>query len=892
MVSQKTRSGASSLDRQFEWFFKVKGVKKEMRSPLWVAMDTANLLIASDNVRMRALQDVSWKLINMYLANVEMAAGAEEGRFRDVCVQTATALRASSLNNGVVELVVATIMHLREGTFDGLLETLHAAAGWYEGSKSRDRTGPWYSTWPTVNQFLPLTGRPIRGVIGIKYPQGPIERAANFSVAAATERAVARNLWTVGECPCCEWYEDNERIISVPFPERSGFNLDNRLIMDLVETGETGRKLFRSSPAMPDHIVNQMLVGVCVGGTCLTCGNIVTVGTDMEGVDDGELLDTASGVAQSPDVGGQGQEPGKGVSSGKRWQRGWGRQSHKHARKRKTVRGVVAGCFPLSLTDDVLSCSCLNGHHPAVDGWRSVSGYQAGYRCQGHIARNAWKISGGSGLSVRRVMFGGRQSCSASGASRQRVLCGRCRRSRDGVLGSTCINLRASAVRRKVTSRTLQNPSQISREGGGRGDAPLRRGDGGRRRRGEQGGADGGDGLLGNTGYIDGTIAGEPGRGGQTAGCGGVRFRPLTEGLWLRTLRGRRRRYRNATGAKLCTNFRACAVSLKVTSRTLRNPSHFFCEGGDRGDAPAHRGGGGRRGRGKKGRNKVGATDRGRRESCVIVNRGSGGGGGHGNGTDGNVGHDVCGGGWGGEGSSGGGGTGGGGNCGANRAGGSDAGAGRSAALGGGEGGDDARSEAVCEHGGERGCDGGRRIVAERRGEVGQHGGGAWCGGADGHLCGVRCVDAVEHAEVERRSEGGRRVDAERHGVREQHAGDERRLDTEQYSEGERHGQNLVAERRKVAGLHDGGDWSDVGAAHEVGELRSGGRRRPASALRGAREQHAGRAWLGGAVRFAGEGPEGGEREGGVLVDDAGTRRRGAGREAPARWTAASVPPA
>ena len=140
MVSQKTRSGASSLDRQFEWFFKVKGVKKEMRSPLWVAMDTANLLIASDNVRVRALQDVSWKLINMYLANVEMAAGAEEGRFRDVCVQTATALRASSLNNGVVELVVATIMHLREGTFDGLLETLHAAAGCTRARKAG--TGP------------------------------------------------------------------------------------------------------------------------------------------------------------------------------------------------------------------------------------------------------------------------------------------------------------------------------------------------------------------------------------------------------------------------------------------------------------------------------------------------------------------------------------------------------------------------------------------------------------------------------------------------------------------------------------------------------------------------------------------------------------------------------
>ena len=180
MVSQKTHSGASSLDRQYEWFFKVKGVKKEMRSPLWAAMDSANLLIASDNVRVRELQDLSWNLINMYLSNVEMAAGSGEGRFRDLCIQTAKSLLASSLNNGVVELVVATILHLRDGEAEGLVETLHAAAGWYEGSKSRDRTGPWYSAWSTANGYLPLAGRPIRGVIGIQNPQGPIERLGGF----------------------------------------------------------------------------------------------------------------------------------------------------------------------------------------------------------------------------------------------------------------------------------------------------------------------------------------------------------------------------------------------------------------------------------------------------------------------------------------------------------------------------------------------------------------------------------------------------------------------------------------------------------------------------------------------------------------------------------------
>ena len=74
------------------------------------------------------MQDLSWNLINMYLSNVEMAAGAEEGRVRDLCIQTAKALLDSSLNNGVVELVVATILHLRDGEIDGLVDA--PCSGW------------------------------------------------------------------------------------------------------------------------------------------------------------------------------------------------------------------------------------------------------------------------------------------------------------------------------------------------------------------------------------------------------------------------------------------------------------------------------------------------------------------------------------------------------------------------------------------------------------------------------------------------------------------------------------------------------------------------------------------------------------------------------------------
>jgi hypothetical protein len=121
-MSQKTWSGSFSLDRKYEWLFKIKGVKKEMRSPLWVAMDSANRLIASDNRRVREMQDMSWNLINMYLSYLEMAAGEVEGLVRDLCAQTAKSLFDSSINNGVFEYVVVSILRLCDGDADGLVD--------------------------------------------------------------------------------------------------------------------------------------------------------------------------------------------------------------------------------------------------------------------------------------------------------------------------------------------------------------------------------------------------------------------------------------------------------------------------------------------------------------------------------------------------------------------------------------------------------------------------------------------------------------------------------------------------------------------------------------------------------------------------------------------------
>jgi hypothetical protein len=56
--------------------------------------------------------------------------------------ETAESLSASSLINGVIKLVVGIILRLRDRDHDGLVETLHEAAGCYEALKSRDRSVP------------------------------------------------------------------------------------------------------------------------------------------------------------------------------------------------------------------------------------------------------------------------------------------------------------------------------------------------------------------------------------------------------------------------------------------------------------------------------------------------------------------------------------------------------------------------------------------------------------------------------------------------------------------------------------------------------------------------------------------------------------------------------
>jgi hypothetical protein len=58
--------------------------------------------------------------------------------------------------------------------------------------------------------------------------------------------------------------------------------------------------------------------GGASGGPCLTCGHIIMIGADAFDVDFDFEEGTATAAPLSSNTGGQGLEPGKGVSSGKR----------------------------------------------------------------------------------------------------------------------------------------------------------------------------------------------------------------------------------------------------------------------------------------------------------------------------------------------------------------------------------------------------------------------------------------------------------------------------------------------------------------------------------------------------------------------------------------------
>ncbi len=141
------------------------------------------------------------------------------------------------------------------------------------------------------------------------------------SVAAATAMAMERNTWFLGTCSCWGVYKDDVRFISLPYLDTCGPEQDNRAIMNLDSSVDTGRVQFRALHPLPHAVAAHLVGGGHVRGTCLCCGDIVEIGVDLAD-EHGE----GAGYEGAENVRGGGSEPTSAAARGKRWHRGWGRQ--------------------------------------------------------------------------------------------------------------------------------------------------------------------------------------------------------------------------------------------------------------------------------------------------------------------------------------------------------------------------------------------------------------------------------------------------------------------------------------------------------------------------------------------------------------------------------------
>ena len=120
---------------------------------------------------------------------------------------------------------------------------------------------------------------------------------------------------------------------------------------------------------MPRWVAEGLAEGLIVGGTCIRCGSLINEEGDFEG---------GAGARTGNDGGeerqGRGSEPSNAAERGELYCRGWGKQPRKRVRTRRVGRVAVGVCSPVSLTDDLFSCTCLDGHHPAMDGRPAASG--------------------------------------------------------------------------------------------------------------------------------------------------------------------------------------------------------------------------------------------------------------------------------------------------------------------------------------------------------------------------------------------------------------------------------------------------------------------------------------------------------------------------------------
>ena len=224
----------------------------------------------------------------------------------------------------------------------------------------------------------------------------------------------------------------------------------------------TGRRSCCLTP-LPRWVAEGLAAGGNVGGTCVKCGTLVTVGTDpVEGGGCLERTETEVGAAA---------RPVQGCQKGEQWTaRGWGRRWWRR-RKRGLSRGVAGPCTMIALPNEIFTCSCLYAdhtgnsaavRHAAGDTNCGMNSTWGGLRGDTRVGRGRLFHDG----AVRWVLGGG---CSGlvmrSRNCRSHTWHGRRRRPRAGYPLHLCANT-VSRVGRPVTGSPLPNPSQFFLRGG------------------------------------------------------------------------------------------------------------------------------------------------------------------------------------------------------------------------------------------------------------------------------------------------------------------------------------------------------------------------------------------------------------------------------------------
>ena len=145
------------------------------------------------------------------------------------------------------------------------------------------------------------------------------------------------------------WMDTDNRVVTVPSQGANGTVVHSRV---------------RAVGAdMPNWVAEGVVFGEQVGGTCLMCGLITMVGVEDMVLDEVRVIE----APPSPDAGGQGQEPGEGISPGKRGRRR-GAGTRRAIRSRGGSRAIaVSTCKIFRVSDCIFLCTYTDADHADAD---------------------------------------------------------------------------------------------------------------------------------------------------------------------------------------------------------------------------------------------------------------------------------------------------------------------------------------------------------------------------------------------------------------------------------------------------------------------------------------------------------------------------------------------